>query len=607
MGKSAVGYQKWLLLAHPWVPTVGGPGEERFRRPEDVWVDVPRGAARAVLASPTVTPPDARAVGFASVHKPELSRLENALLAVEATYKALADAPPATRDGLSWLLKKIDAAAARANRGGGSALRWPATQDSQPAWSESPLIADVPGISQAATIAWLPNAPWPGLQSAYGLRRASTAVTTSVDSRPAQASGHQLLSHDHRTQLLALLLEERGAEVGSLAFRLGNLDEHRVASLQVTYRFDDRTWEDGPSFHLEQRRDSRGRLRGARLISKVDLDSTTLVLVGQALSQYLDVAGAGDLIGLYLTSRDAILRAHNVLPTQLTEAEEAMRRYRTGIGSSEIAAETEGQAAATADETIQTVETGRAGDVVATTGPSVVGARAPAGPDGDAAAQRGAGVVSRPGIHSSVPPSAAGNAPSRQAADKDASPQRRLGHVNVVFGTPERRLPRSGHPGRTLARGGRPRTGERSGAGTTGELSESEAVDRRATEIAAEDIASRYLAQHYAARVERVGHLNVGWDLTATLPDGNSLHVEVKGFAGTSPDFIITRGERSAAQSDPTYRVCIVTGVGGSAGNVSWIEDMSSLLTEDFLDPLQWVVRDWSRVGPMQSTWTGDE
>ncbi len=593
-----------MLSEYAWVPSHGGPGDARFRIPRQVWVDVPRGAARTVLPSPTAAPADPKAVGIPSVQRPPLDRLEDALVAVQASYPDLGEAPAAVRDGLDWLLRKVDQSAAHAKAANATDLTWPARRDGIPVWSASPLIADVPGIDQIPNAAWLPDAPWPGLQGHYGIRRASAAVSTTVTDQAVRSA--PLLNPAQRVELLALLMDERGGDVRSLAFRLANLDERHVSALVVAYDLDGRRWQETPMFHLAERRDARGTLRGGRLTARTGLASSQKLALAQVIAQYLGLPAAGNTIGLYLTVGSDALAANHILDSQLVEAAEALHRHperSTGPESDELSSDS----TSSAPETSATPGADdfpaarQADDFPPHPGPVAPGISLGSSPGSQAA--RGATAVRAP--QGPLAPGELSPRLGERGGSHHLEPANSI--MEVTFGQSVA-LPGAAPPRVPSSGGGRtPRTGERPGAGTSGPVSEEAAVDRRTTELAAEKVTTLFLEHHYEATVEKVSTQNLGWDLTATLPNGSVLHVEVKAFSGTSPDFIITRGELSTVRADPVYRLCIVTGLGGRSGKLAWIEDVSVLLEDDFVEPLEWVVRAWGRAPHLQLPWSKGE
>lgn len=609
-GRKAIGFQHWLLTTKPWLPTGGGPGGRQLRVPQDIWTEVPAGPPRSVLPSPPLPISEPAAVGLNSTYRPAVDRLEAAMLAVQEAFPQLNQAPPEVQEGAAWLLRKLDAAAAKQSAGVDrrEPVPLPARQTGATVWSLNPVIADLPGAEEVPGVAWLAAAPWTGLQRCYKLERASAVVKADVAATVAN-SARPLLTRKDRVHLLALLID-RGGEPGSLAFRLGNLDEQRVTSLEVTYRTHGRTWLFRPAYHLEPRLNARSRLQGADLRSLVDLGAADLVQLGHLLAHYLGVGESGDLIGQYLIVRDVLLTAHHILPTQLTEAGQALKRHRANedpsSGASPSAhAHEEAREEATGPPDGEgsrpaALSSGSAGLGDAAAADSVAGAEA-----GDRGDQAKDGTGGDHHVGSSTPdPAAPGrNAAAGSGASGDmAAPAPR--RESVRFGSAEHRLGGNRAARRHAPASGAPRTGERAGAGTTGGVSSADAADRRATEKAAEDVAISFLQTRYAAKVERVGDQNVGWDLTATLPDGNRLLVEVKGFAGRVADFVITRGELRAARWHAEYRVCVVTGVGSTSGELAWIEATAALVADDHLDPYQWIVLDWPRCDYESLPWS---
>jgi hypothetical protein len=588
----AMGFQHWLLTTIAWLASDGGPGGRKMRRPDQVWTDVPRGPAQAILPSPTEQLPNPTALGLPSVHRPEIGAVEAAMQEAERHWPDLAAAPTDIRDGLGWLLKKLDAAALRdANARGRQPVPVPAEAGHRPCWSTGPLVADLPGVDQVSELALLPPSPWTGLQRAYGLERASDVVEATVVAMP-QPGARELLSRQDRVRLLALLIS-RGGEIGSLASRLGHLTDMRVSELTVRYQIRGRRWTDQPAFHLQPGRDARRRITGT-LRSRTALTSADLVRLGQVLAQHVGLPDAGDLIGQYLTVRQDLLVAHGILDTQLAEAGQALRRYRSDRidESAEEHAEAEEDEPPVASRTPEAVEPA--------VGP-------PGGPDGTTGSPAGATAEDRALESALTGQREEGRSPdappvNRGEGREAAAPAPRRDDVSFGTAAPQPAGPRSRGRGPGTAAAGSPRHGDRAGAGTYGSPV-SGSSSRDDTELAAEDIAISFLRRRYAAHVERVGHLKLGWDLTATLPAGDELLVEVKGFAVRSPDFVITRRELGAARQRSGYRLCVVTGVAGTSGTLAWFDDVPALVQDKHLSPYQWVVHDWAAAAHELHPW----
>ncbi|OZF50453.1 protein NO VEIN domain-containing protein [Rhodococcus sp. 14-2470-1a] len=78
-------------------------------------------------------------------------------------------------------------------------------------------------------------------------------------------------------------------------------------------------------------------------------------------------------------------------------------------------------------------------------------------------------------------------------------------------------------------------------------------------ESAAMSAVENYYETRLQAKVEDVSKQNLGWDITATLPDGEVWHVEVKGVSGSRPIVLLTANEMRAAQSDSSWELATVT------------------------------------------------
>jgi hypothetical protein len=78
-----------------------------------------------------------------------------------------------------------------------------------------------------------------------------------------------------------------------------------------------------------------------------------------------------------------------------------------------------------------------------------------------------------------------------------------------------------------------------------------------------------------------------GYDLHATRAD-RELHVEVKGTGEDQPRFFLTRSERTRAETDPDWRLAVVTRV--KAKPRLWPFVVGKQLTHRFqLQPIQWL------------------
>jgi hypothetical protein len=65
--------------------------------------------------------------------------------------------------------------------------------------------------------------------------------------------------------------------------------------------------------------------------------------------------------------------------------------------------------------------------------------------------------------------------------------------------------------------------------------------------------------KHEGWQVTSVERESRGYDLLATRKRGAKLHVEVKGISGEAVQFIMTRNEVETAETDPRFRLMVVT------------------------------------------------
>ena len=86
-----------------------------------------------------------------------------------------------------------------------------------------------------------------------------------------------------------------------------------------------------------------------------------------------------------------------------------------------------------------------------------------------------------------------------------------------------------------------------------------DAETNRRVEMAAMAAVTAYLRTEWDAHVQDVSARNMGWDLTATLPDDEEWHIEVKGVSGTRPVVLLTANECRAASADDSWELAVVT------------------------------------------------
>jgi hypothetical protein len=187
--------------------------------------------------------------------------------------------------------------------------------------------------------------------------------------------------------------------------------------------------------------------------------------------------------------------------------------------------------------------------------------------------------------------------PAFRGLASDATEPQEIDPEALTFGAPrsggtrERRPPRqaSQEPARERC-GPTPRTSSR---------------ERDATDQNAMAIVARFAENELGGKVRRVDDMNFGWDIEVEL-DGTTWLIEVKGFAAGSSSFIITRNELRAAESEPNFRVAVVSGVGGRSGSIAFIPDFFSVVDADQLNPMSWSVEDWTRLPHEVRPWTLD-
>ncbi|MCR6704485.1 MAG: DUF3883 domain-containing protein [Cellulomonas sp.] len=581
-GAPVPGFQWWLLHENAWVPSEGGPTGARFGRPRDLWVGVPR-SARAVLATPRadLAMKNPGAIGIESAQRGSLDRLEAALGAVRAAHPELTFAPADVRAGLEWLVRRIDQLAARSKQLEPRSAFWPARRGDVPEWSDSPLIADIPGVERAPGVVCLPRAPWPGLRKLYALRLASAVVASHA--RVTGVTRGNLLGFEQRVELLALLVETgRASDAAAMAYRLARMRERLARSIAVTYSLEGHTWEVRPPFHLTEQRDRRGALRGCDLVSRTNLTVEERLDLAQELGHYLGQPDAADTVGLYLTVGTQLLATHRIIEQQLEEARELLRRHRARRDLDLAPGEP-----APADTSSQDEDSVPEGETTPSVPPLPTPTPEGSGEGGGTPlpALPSPGGQSRPSPSASPPPYVGPSADLRFGPIVEVPPAPRR-DVRQTDG------PRSGRTGEATP----PAPGHSESAGAN--------ERRKVTGRDGEAVAARYLAEVHHAAVRDVSDQYVGWDLTAVLPSGETWHVEVKASRTSGPDFTITPNEVKVARADPAYRICVVTGTGQGSGDVYLIDDVPELLADENLEPSEWRVREWQRVRSERAPWS---
>ena len=116
--------------------------------------------------------------------------------------------------------------------------------------------------------------------------------------------------------------------------------------------------------------------------------------------------------------------------------------------------------------------------------------------------------------------------------------------------------------------------------------------DRSAEDQAIRHVVA-YAERELGAKVADVQHLNRGWDLEFTHPDGTWQPVEVKGSKGRGP-FVLTPNEVEQAGKHPNYAVYFVFGQRGREPRIARIERLRDHVREQDLVPMSWTLPTWA-------------
>lgn len=135
-------------------------------------------------------------------------------------------------------------------------------------------------------------------------------------------------------------------------------------------------------------------------------------------------------------------------------------------------------------------------------------------------------------------------------------------------------------------------TKKKARTGSRGQGRQLDSETRKAIELAAEDVVIAHY-EKFQWKVERVGHLKLGFDLLCTKGD-EEFHVEVKGTTGLGHEVILTPNEVEHAKSYPSVALGIVHGIRISEeknvenhGELTlldpWLLDESRLIPSEFV------------------------
>lgn len=564
-GKKAPGYQAWLLQTRPWVPVNSDPSGRASRSPREAWTNVPKSAPWLRVPRASIPDKEGSRLGLTSAERPSPEAVEIALRDLAEVHPELVSAPQEVVQSAAWLQDRLERALGQKKPESRRRVKLFARSGSEPCWSETPLIPDLPGVDTIPGLSVLPPGRWENFRRTYRLRLASDVVSVGVEATRAPGNPG-VLGGSLRADLVALLTK-RGADLGRLAFRLGRLRELPCRMLSLRMSFDGRVQERTRAFYLLPRRDSKNRLAGGTLYldAGVEPDAYSLELA-RALADYLGDAAYEELIGLFLIApHGPLLRDRGVSEAEVLEAEEALRRHRRGS--------VDGQEEATWPEpsTQEERATESEEQKPADTGKETAGELArPRDGTRAGSLDRQRRSAEREAVESTT----------GTAALRD---ERLFDPVGVSFG--ETTHVRS----RDLERQRRPVAPPGRGGETRG--SSTEPISDKEVELVDVDVAKEYGRSVLGAEVIDVQRYKRGWDLEFRFSDGREELVEVKG-SSRQGRFILTRNELRAAREHANWVLLYVSNLlrGSQPRILRFPRFGEELDAEQQLDALTWNV-----------------
>jgi hypothetical protein len=328
----AIGYQRWLLETHSWIPVRNDPSGAKSRSPGEAWIGT-RMPNWLMVPQARIKAEHARGLGLTSSDRPGPEAVEHALLALHAVFPDLADATTDVRRSAGWLATRLN----RSLQHGGVDARsstppLPAVLAGHDAWSTSPVIADLPALDPISIpgVEFLASGSWRGFRRAYGIKRASEVVAHQLDLGD-QVKMRPILS-SRRTAELAALLATNGANEDRVATRLARLAERPVQSVSVRYFLDDTPLAAATrDFCLDVRRDRTGRVIGATLFVTPNLGPDARIALGSELAEYLDEPTRHSEVSLFLTNPDSLVADQQLSQEDLDEAMKRVDSRRRAV------------------------------------------------------------------------------------------------------------------------------------------------------------------------------------------------------------------------------------------------------------------------------------
>lgn len=320
-------YQAWRLRTTAWIPVTEPDGSSGYERPDRAWFGLPREPV-LLLARADLPEQVAEAVGCASGLKPLRMPLEQALRDLARRYRDI-DADERVAATARWLMERLDVLDERPNpRDPEDRPPFLALRGGKRVWTREPIVPDLAHVGRLSTLTILPEGRWYGLARDYQLRRASEIVSCEPQLGP-KLPYPPLLDERTKAELVALL--SPGADKRTVARNLGRLFEYRVRSVRLELRHGDEPVVTAPLTHyLHVTRDAKQEVTRTTLLVSAELREPTLELC-RDLARYLVTERRAEDVAFrlfsYFKDREQVLQAHQVTPSSVREAEEALARY----------------------------------------------------------------------------------------------------------------------------------------------------------------------------------------------------------------------------------------------------------------------------------------
>jgi hypothetical protein len=332
------------------------------------------------------------------------------------------------------------------------------------------------------------------------------------------------------TRARLLALAKRAHAPAQAASRIAKLRERQTQRIEVDLRVaDEAVGTIQPPFHLHQRIDARGRVLDA------DLFLSPAVLehrgaLGLALAAHLDTPEAAQGFALCLLDAAQAVEVAGLSEDEIASADATLKRQRY---VDEDPFDDEGDPVPEPGERDESDRTGR------TTGRGEPGSRVPE--------------------------------PEDSTYEKVKVSQRKS------------RTSRRRRPGKPR----KPLKAQRSSVSSRHLTDDPSAEEHAIRHVVA------YAERELGAKVADVQHLNRGWDLEFTHPDGTWQPVEVKGSKGRGP-FVLTPNEVERAEEHANYAVYFVFGQKTRDPRIARIERFRDHVRKDDLVAMSWTLPTWA-------------